>query len=214
YGRSKEASPSRRRGASGWNMDDHIEKDVPAVIDAISKLTAQPNLIWIGHSLGGMVAYCLLARYPEYARFFVGLITLGSPGHVERRSGIVTVPAELLLRALGRRVRLPTRPLIKILFSPTVRRVGLSRLWRRWLNPENMDQAVIDATMRLGLEDFSPGTLAQWVTSMRKGSLVSGDGVFDYFQNMDRIDIPILFIGGAGDYIAPVRSLTTLFHRV
>jgi pimeloyl-ACP methyl ester carboxylesterase len=214
YGRSKEAGLRRRRGARGWNMDDHVEKDVPAVLSAVSKLSARPNLFWVGHSLGGMVAYCLLARYPEYARFFAGLITLGSPGHVERKSRLVTAPTALLLRALRRRDRLPTSPLIKILFSPMVRQVGLSRLWRHWLNPENMDQSVLDATMRLGLEDFSTGTLAQWVMSMRRQSLVSGDGVFDYFQNMERIDTPLLFIGGTHDHIAPAASLNTIFHRV
>ena len=215
HGRSQFKADSLIRGhVPDWNMDDHIEKDVPAILDAITKLTAHRKLIWIGHSLGGMVVYCLLARYPEFARFFVGLITIGSPGHVERKGGKLIAAAMLSLLSLKRQGGLPTRPLMRILFSPAAQRIGLKRLWRLWLNPDNMDRAVLQSTMRLGTENFSPGILRQWLASMRMRSLISSDGSFDYFQKMNKVDIPVLFIGGTVDRLAPVSSINAVYDRV
>jgi polyhydroxyalkanoate synthase subunit PhaC len=215
HGRSKLITHPRTRGrARPWNMDDHIEKDVPAIIDTVIRLSAQSKLVWVGHSLGGMVAYCLLSRVLDQSRYFAGLITLGSPGRVERKSRIMPTVATPLLRVLKRRATLPTRSVMRALFSPAARRLGLRRFWRYWLNPDNLDWDVLQETMRIGAEDFSPGTLHQWLTSMRRQSLVSGDGSFDYFEHMDRISIPILLIGGAGDRIAPAASLRIVFDRV
>jgi polyhydroxyalkanoate synthase len=213
HGRSKMSDDSRQ-GVRPWNMDVHIEKDVPAILDAITNLSAQPKVVWVGHSLGGMVAYCLLSRYAESSRYFAGLITIGSPGRVDRKSRTMLAATTPLLRILKRRATLPTRPVMQALFSPTARRLGLARLWRYWLNPENIDVVVLRETMRIGAEDFSPGTLYQWVSSVRKRSLVSDDGSFDYYENMNRINVPLLLIGGAGDYLAPASSINSVFEQV
>lgn len=214
HGRSRPGpSPRRRRMAKGWNMDDHIEKDVPAMLEAITRLSTRPRVIWVGHSLGGMVAYCLLSRYPEYARFFAGLVTIGSPAHVERPKGLPLAPAILLMKMLKRRGAIPVRLIARIMCSSTGRRFGFTRLWRHWANPENVVQAVVAGTVRHGLENFSPGILHQWLFSMGHKGLVSCDG-FDYFLNLGRVEVPILFITGTADQIAPIPTILTAFERI
>jgi polyhydroxyalkanoate synthase len=212
HGRSKSHStPNRREGA--WDIDDHVDKDAPAIIDAVVSRSGQERLTWIGHSLGGMVAYCAIAREIQSAAHLAGLITIGSPGYVPGRNRAIAGLASFVLRGLTRS-RLPTRAIMRLLFSSTAKRLGLEVVWRHWLNPDNIDQTVLDKTMRIGVEDFSTGILRQLVLSMRKRSLVTADGGFDYFQNMLRIRIPVLLIGGVVDRLAPSASIAAVFDVV
>ena len=215
YGRSKPKSGLLKARMPSWNMDDHIEKDVPAILEAITTLSGYSRVMWMGHSLGGMVAYCVLARHPQYARFFSGLITIGSPAHVEREMGRLLLPAAILfLRVLRKRGTVSIRPLARIVCSSTGRRIGLTRFWRRWANPKNVDQTAVAGTVRVGLESLSLGTLYQWLNSMRVGSLLNYDGSFDYFNNIEKIDIPVLLISGTDDRIAPAHTIRAVFDRV
>jgi len=36
-----------------WNMDDHITKDIPTLIQFVRNKTGSEELTWIGHSMGG-----------------------------------------------------------------------------------------------------------------------------------------------------------------
>lgn len=213
-GRSK-AAVSSAEARRSWNMDDHIEKDLPALLDAVARVSAGPGVIWIGHSLGGMVVYGLLARYPHHERFFTGLITIGSPGYVEPlRWKHAASAATFFLRLMRGWPTIPVRSILQILFSDLGRQVGLTRVRRRWLHPENMNQSVLSDTARRGLEDFSVGTLRQWLTSMPRGGLLNSKGDYNYFHNLGQIKLPILLIGGTKDGITSVPTIMAVFDKV
>jgi poly[(R)-3-hydroxyalkanoate] polymerase subunit PhaC len=214
HGRSK-AAPHMPASRRPWNMDHHVEMDLPAILQAIARLSGQQPMIWIGHSLGGTLAYCLLARRPEFERFLAGVITIGSPAHVTRPPGRFLAPATLfLLKVFGRRRTLPLRRAARIVFSDAARRCGSQTVWRRWVNPENIHPDVLARTVDAGLEDLSIATLRQWSLSLQDGNLLTADGGFDYCCGLARIAVPFLFVAGTGDRIAPVETVLSAFDCV
>ena len=215
-GRSKNQTRSRdTAGSIGWTIDDHVEEDLPALLKAITKLSARRKVIWIGHSLGGMVAYCLLARRPEYEQFFAGLITLGAPAHVVRPwYWRFLVSIEFFFYLLGAKRTVSVRLPLKIVYSLIETWPGSTRLFRYWANPKNIESSVVMRTISVGLEPLSIAILQQWVRSMRHNSLLSFDGSFDYFSNLDRITIPILFISGTVDRVASAKTILAAYDRV
>jgi pimeloyl-ACP methyl ester carboxylesterase len=213
YGRSKgNLSLNSGRRLRDWNMDDHIERDLPAILKAVSDLSGHSRLIWIGHSLGGMAVYCLLSRHAEYARFFAGIVTIGSPALFERGSALL-VPIIPLLRILRRRGTVSVRFAARVMCSRVGNRFGFTYLWKYWANPENTHSTVVARTISHGLEDLSFGTLHQWLLSMRHGGLLSCDG-FDYSLNLRNIDVPILLISGTADRIAPSHEILAVYERI
>jgi polyhydroxyalkanoate synthase len=214
HGRSK-AAPQTPASRRTWNMDHHVEMDLPAILQGIARLSGQRPLIWIGHSLGGTLAYCLLARRPEFDRFIAGVITIGSPAHVTRPPGRFLAPTTLfLLKAFGRCRTLPLRLAARIVFSDAARRCGSHTVWRRWVNPQNIDPDVLTRTVQAGLEDLSIATLRQWSLSLADGNLLTADGGFDYCCELGKIAVPFLFVAGTGDRIAPVDTVLAAFDRV
>src|SRR5438067_2410898 len=59
-----------------WTMDDHIAYDVPAFLHLVRHHTGANQVIWIGHSMGGIVALAHLGRFPNPG--IARLVTVGS----------------------------------------------------------------------------------------------------------------------------------------
>ena len=61
---------------ANWTLDHHITYDVPALVDLVRRRTGAPQVAWVGHSMGGIVAIGHLARFgnPGIGR----LVTVGS----------------------------------------------------------------------------------------------------------------------------------------
>ncbi len=68
--------------------------------------------------------------------------------------------------------------------------------------------------LALGPEDELGGVMAQWMTWNLEGHWVGDDGT-DYQSLLARLELPILFLAGAGDYLeAPPRAVHALFKLV
>ena len=64
-----------------WDIcfDDFIEKDIPAAIDYVLNLTNQKKVHWVGHSMGGMVAYAFCQL--ETSKKIKSVCAVASPGN-------------------------------------------------------------------------------------------------------------------------------------
>ena len=61
---------------ANWTLDDHIMYDVPAFVHLVKHHTGAKEVVWVGHSMGGIIAIAHLTRYqnPGIAK----LVTVGS----------------------------------------------------------------------------------------------------------------------------------------
>lgn len=62
-----------------WDVDSYFLHDVPAAIDAVKARAGRDKLVYIGHSMGGMIGYGLASLRQED---LLGLVTIGSPSDI------------------------------------------------------------------------------------------------------------------------------------
>jgi pimeloyl-ACP methyl ester carboxylesterase len=185
-----------------WEFCDHLENDVPAIIDFVLEKTGAPKVHWVGHSMGGMLIMAHLAANPS-ARV-ESVVTLGSPVDF---SGMRNRSIDLLLEIRPLYAWLPISPL------PFFGRVLLPishSIGRRLLglfHPPNILPEIARKVIALASELVTSNKI--WLTFGRyieMGKCAPENGR-SYFDGLDRSPAPILFIAGSQDLMAP-KALT------
>lgn len=192
-------SPPDRKTGKSWSFDQHALLDLPAVLDVVREATGEPQVLWVGHSMGGMLLYAALSRYPERVRAGVAI---ASPARFTALS-----PLKRALRRGGRLVgsrgRLQLDELVT-LASPLGRYApGLSRISLR----QNMDPALARGLLVHGIEDLPRAMVQQVVTWLRAGELVMADGRTPWLTP-PATPVPLLVLAGDRDWIAPAEDVT------
>ncbi len=181
--------------AVGATFDTEVEFDVAAALTAV-RSTGVDEVLWVGHSRGGLLAYAHLARHPEAP--IRAVVTLGSPLTFDAQPGV-----QRFMGAIAPSLRLPSIPL------------GLAKGWPLGLPPDpvgkylvradNMDPTVIRQAIAHVSADIPGGVARQFARWVRTGAFDAEDG-FDYRRGMAAIRAPVLALTGARDLLAPPAS--------
>jgi len=193
-----------------WNIDDHIYKDIPAILDHIKDKTGKDKVNWIGHSMGAMIICAYLERYGKedinavvsMAAPFVFTVPLNKIlKEVEKNKEIV--PATLIVNTrLGSQVGAPLGGGIQTLSDV------LS------YNRENTDAGTISLFLANVVEDVYAGVLKQYLLIIDKKEFTSADRSYSYTDNLNKIDVPILFVGGKVDNLCPPWTILYMYNNV
>ena len=190
-----------------YSVDDHINYDLPAVIELVKQKTQAKKVHWIGHSMGGMIMFAYLATHPESAQDVDSFVAVSVPMimfhplnnamqmHVDNvdaiKAGNVvlsTTPDSLVARILGKWVP-PTT-------SETL-----------FLNREN----VTDGTLRfLGLwaqEGISTGQITQLLDLAAEQEFYSLDKKIYYTALLSKVTTPTFFLVGQLDNMSTVGAV-------
>jgi pimeloyl-ACP methyl ester carboxylesterase len=208
----------RGRGRSGHfgarrprSVLEFIHEDVPATLDEIRSLSGDRPVFLVGHSLGGVVSYCVAADHtPRVA----GVVTLGSPYYFTAGSRWLSGLTSAFL-ALDQRVNLPNfavpaRAYGK--FVRTARRVVESPLYPlpfRGFHRGAIEPEVLEQHMALAMDRGSIATMRAmfgWAQEARERKL-GDDGLFGYARRFEALDVPLLVISGLYDDLAPPASV-------
>jgi predicted alpha/beta hydrolase len=65
--------------ASSWHFEDWIRLDAPALIGGVLAATGAEQLVWIGHSAGGIIGIAYAGLRAARSAAIAGLVTAGSP---------------------------------------------------------------------------------------------------------------------------------------
>jgi len=187
-------APSRR-AKRNFNFDDHALLDVPAAVDLVLAETGESSVLWVGHSLGGMLYYAALAERPETLRAGVSICSPSSfveqpklYRRIRRYGWLIGERGMLPARALAR-LTLPLGPA-----HPVLRIVA---------NRENSDWKLLRGIAANGLTNLSKGTARQGVSWIKTASFAQADGTpWDF-----RSDVPTLVLAGAGDRLIPEQNV-------
>jgi pimeloyl-ACP methyl ester carboxylesterase len=198
-----------------WTFEDYVQHDVPAALHLVRDLTGQERLLWVGHSLGGMIAYASLMT--PTAASFAGVVTLGSPGMSD--VGHEAIDRWIRLRRLLRFApgRLPTRWLACSAspFAGVVAQSLLPQVMRDWFwHPDNFDVDVVRFMMRRGVEDLPRSLIiefARWYEAKRMSDRYR---LFSFGDHLERVRVPLFVIAGARDRLTPPADLERLVQRV
>ncbi|MBX3128885.1 MAG: alpha/beta fold hydrolase [Polyangiaceae bacterium] len=213
-GRGRSAHLGARRPAA---VEDFIREDVPAALDVIESLSGRRPVFLIGHSLGGIVSYCVSVEEPARV---AGVVTLGSPYHFTRGSPWLTVLGAAF-RTLDARVSLPNLPVPTRAYGRFVRtaqRLVESRLYPvplRGFRPGSVETEVLREHMAMAMDTGSISTMRGMFDWARQARQDQDDqpGMFGYGRRFEARDLPLLVIAGRYDDLAPPDSVKPAYDR-
>lgn len=192
-----------------WSIDDEVEEDLPAAIDAVLRETGAERLLWVGHSKGGIMQYLHQGRRRPGHEKVAGLVAIGSPGTVEYQragvAGLILVGRFLTLFLDRIPMRLLAVPLLP--FAELIHFLG-----RRVLRViDALDARVLRRLFANLPADISRGVanqLMEWVSEPER-TLV---GLEDH--SLRGVQVPLLLIAGSLDPLAPPPAVEHVAQRV
>jgi pimeloyl-ACP methyl ester carboxylesterase len=192
-----------------WSIDDYALHDLPAALGFIRQKTGASRVGYVGHSLGGMVG-AIYAVHEDDPAFFA-FAAVGSPVDFrdpdpifELMQGTVAIGGSLLPT-----VRTP--PLAAMLNAvPGKLPLKVESLL---YNPANIAPDAARLMMDHIVSPLWPGEMRQFGRIIHDGRLESADGSVDWFGLLDRLDTPVLAIGGRADRVAPPDRVKALVDR-
>jgi pimeloyl-ACP methyl ester carboxylesterase len=195
HGDSERPSGERR---FGWAFDDYLLHDLPAAVACARQISGAPSVHWIGHSMGGMLAYAHLAR--GGSSDLRSATTVGSSlDYSDMKGGF---HALLPLRALLERVPAVPVGLLARLAAPLVGRVE-SPFERFNVWPSNTDPTIWRKVSDQGFHAVSPPVMTQLASALAPGGLRSRDGSVAYLEALPRATAAVLGLAGDRDAQCP-----------
>jgi polyhydroxyalkanoate synthase len=194
----------------GWTIDDHIHEDVPAIIDFVKEKSGFDKVYWIGHSMGGIIMFGYLETETQSA--VAGFIPIGS-------MMVIPQPLSPHLKTIANQKPLLTASLlINTTVASQLRNLTLGTvkhpIEELLFEKENMYNDVMFRFFRSCIDDTSAGVIAQFSDSIRVGSIISSDRKYNYADNIRRINVPILIMGGSADGFVNKEALRAPYIRV
>jgi len=202
--------PSRANGLRwGFSFDDFARYDVPAAIEHVLARTGASRAQWVGHSMGGILAYTL-GGTPLEPAISGGIVAVASP------SSFADQPYLRRLARLGKiiagRKRIPQRWITQMIapftghFDPPFSELVIA--------PQSMDPKIVRRLQAWAFEDISAGVIAQFDDWVHNDALRSLDEQTDYRDAMAACTTPILLVGGSKDRMVPPACLEVAFRRL
>lgn len=204
--RSRPMSGKKNRD---FSFDDIVNYDVPAAIRAVLNLTEAPKVNWVGHSMGAMIAFAFLGRELPLSERVVSLTSIGGPGSLKH--------AQLSIWGIASR-----HPWIGRVLDLRFGSQALSPLLGRISTPiEDMvfNRRLVNGTTirrvsRNAVENIAPGLARQFSDWIQGGHQRTRDGSVDYRDTFGNIEIPVLFLAGVRDHLAPPESVRYLYDAI
>jgi pimeloyl-ACP methyl ester carboxylesterase len=191
-----------------WTMDDYVQGDVPAILEAVRAHTGAPTVHWVGHSLGGIIIYAYVEQFGDGE--LASICTLGSPVTIPQ-------PPNNFLRAFRENKELFKIMTLLVNASLTVTLPVLderSGAVAAMYNPANVDRSVLREFFTRGVEDIPVGVLDQLLGAVETGELRSHNGKVDYAQMLDKVTVPTFVAGGLVDAIASPESVRFVYSHI
>lgn len=195
----------------GVTFDDFVGLDLVAAVNHLCAKTGAPGVMLVGHSMGGLALYAMLARQ-EAARVRAG-VTLGSP--LGFPQGWEAMPLLKPLRGLGNVVPgLHVGPISQLL-APLALRFD-SRSLRRFMVLDNVDTRMARRLMYRAVQSIPRGLMLQFREWIERDAFRSADGALDYRARLAGCAVPVLVVGAPQDGLARLdavrRALPLLPH--
>lgn len=194
-----------------YGFDDYVLRDLPAVVDHVAARGSSGQVHWVGHSLGGMVMYGYLQRVGQ--RKVRSLTAVGSPPMVIDQNRSLRTARALFPIGAFFFDRLPSGSLSE-LGAPLADHPPVSAIHLIW-NPDNVDPDVARAVAANATNDTAMNVMRLLVDAgAQRGHVRSIEGDHDYTDGMRRIEVPVLFVAGSIDALAPPAVLAAGFRAV
>lgn len=186
-----------------WDLDDYLEHDLPALLDEVHDRSGRQRIHWVGHSMGGVLLFCLGIREPEIP--LASGVTLGSAldyRHGKTDFRLLLKGRPLAKRLRGARWRVPyqrfTRGIARLSGTPVMAPVDAFNFHRR-----NVEARIIRQIHAEGFHSIPIALLLSLATTFEPDGLSCRQGV-PYLPRAHRFQVPTRLIAGNRDrQVAP-----------
>lgn len=190
-------------GRPGWryDFDDLVQQDVPALIARVKSETKAADVLWCGHSMGGMLMYAYLSQGGDSV---AAVCAIASPAAL----GVLPEGKRLarLVRMISALPYFP-QPLLVALCLP----LGTGRLLPFFLKnlmmPGSVETRRSRQLMTTLFTRLPLRLVQQFAMWMETGLFTNRDGRIDYLADLKNVRLPFALIAGAGDHLAPPESI-------
>ncbi|MGE0614010.1 MAG: alpha/beta hydrolase [Bacteriovoracia bacterium] len=193
----------------GWTVDDYFTGEIPLAIQHILEKTGQPRVHWIGHSLGGLLLYAMMARR-EDAKLRSGICIAGSIDYSASKSQYHMFAK---LKAGARWV--PAGPIhwLTNLTAPFTQRFKNSlEAFNYWQsNTPDRPARILQAN---NFHPVSSGVLIQMASLFEGGGFKSADGKVRYIDGVPQSKLPVFALAGDEDRQCPADAVKLGFEHV
>jgi pimeloyl-ACP methyl ester carboxylesterase len=186
-----------------WKLSHHYKYDAPAAIDEVRRLTGADKVHWIGHSMGGMVAYAFL-QSPVAAKI--------------SRCVILASPATFQYMRPVHKFAFLLKPLTSFEVPlETLARSGAPLMeWSKLLQMISGNQELLPghgALEAANCQSQTPASLLLDFTRFIAAGRYVGDDGTDLLEGMRRISTPTLFMVGAHDKTAAWGAIQSAYDH-
>lgn len=189
---------------ANWSLDDHINYDLHAFVWLVKQKSGMPEVAWVGHSMGGIIALCHLAKYrnPGIAR----LAVIGSQ--------VTMRDAQLVLPFFEEMLRARQRQLVGTLQAEELVAMTQSSVNNLFFNVNHVSSKVYSELSMERVDLPSIGLLRQYLTLATEGELHDDTRRFNYARALGNVQVPLLVACGALDRFAPPDVQSYIHERV
>lgn len=197
-----------------WSFEDYVYHDAPALLRVVLRETGAEQVHWVGHSMGGMIAYAILIG--PLAKKIASAVTLGSPTMTQVGHPLldVGIPYRGLLRLFPERVPVGTVARFAAPLAPWLARLLEKQIHELGWHEGNADVNLFRTLMLTAVDDIPCSLLREFARWYELRSMTDRYGMFDFTEHLERITTPILIVAGSRDGLTPVEDLRTVYERV
>lgn len=207
-GHGDSRDPPKGVSRSQRSFDHYVLHDVPAAVRYVRNQTGADGVAWVGHSMGGMVAYAYLGAGGEGID---ALVAIASPGSM-RQHGLLRLAAEM-------------GPAFALLPQVYGRCYGKfhAAVFRGWspfyldnlvYNRRNLTAEERKLLAATALENISRAEVKSFSSWSTRDRFCSDDGKVDYVAGFARITVPVLLLSGTADRIVPPANVQFVMGRL
>lgn len=198
-----------KKAVRGFTIDDYIEHDLPAALRLIEDETGETAVHWVGHSLGGTLAYPFIATNDTRIRSAatIGAPTMNALRHkrYEFAVPIATAAMKLVPYFWGYKRGAQVGSYAMKIGAP---------LLAKWLfTLENCEVADLARIGRVALDDVPNGVHLQMLDWYHARRMTSHYGTVDPIAALPRTRTPLLVVAGNKDKLTPVEDVRIAYDR-
>ncbi len=194
-----------------WDIcfDDFVEKDIPAAIDFVTEFTGNKKVHWVGHSMGGMVAYAFCQF--SVAKKIKSVSAIAGPGNLTPLRPKLMPLINLMFLAKPFPV-LHQSFFIK-LYAPLAVFLKRNYFLRFLFNSKVMQLSAMKKAAANLISDVPFKLLFQFGQWVKFGDMFSLEG-YSYRANFHKIKKPFLFISGEKDVLAGFQTVEEVYKKI
>lgn len=193
-----------------WYFDDFVFQDLPSAVDTLLQLTGAKKFHWIGHSLGGLLAFPFSHFYRQ-KKVIRSLTTIATPVTTASRPGYFKI-THRFDRVIKLFPRLPYKTLSKMAtrFVDLLMGIQDNALFSR----ENMSREILVTIMQHAVESVPTSLILQIHDWLNHNYFGSKDRKHDYMKSLTEVTMPVLMMAGSVDTFTPLADIRLAFRRL